>query len=289
MFSPVKIAAIQIEPYFHEVDRNLEKAKKYILEACENGAEIIVLPEVFNVGSAGKCRRDVYRVAEEVPGGKTCDMLLSLAKEKGVYIAGSMVEKEGMDLYNTAVLVGPDGIVGKYRKTHLCSNEFLWYEPGNLGIPVFHTPFGRIALLICMDTYFPETFRIAALQGADLVIVPYASGDYGKAYGMPEEIHTPLTVLCMAASVSNHFYVVGCNRVGTCNGLHAGGQTIITNPNGGISAPIAPWDEETIVYAEVDLVESRRRNTNPTNNRLTCRRTDLYSADLGYSPISEKK
>ena len=289
MFSPVKIAAIQIEPYFHEVDRNLEKAKKYILEACENGAEIIVLPEVFNVGSAGNCRKEVYSVAEEIPSGKTFKMLMELAREKGVYITGSMVEKDGIDLYNTSVLVGPEGLVGKYRKTHLCCNEFLWYEPGDLGIPVFHTPFGRIALLICMDSYFPETFRIAALNGADLVCVSYASEDLGKAYNLPEGVHTPLTTLCMAASTCNHIYVVGCNRVGSCNGLKAGGQTIITNPKGGICAPIAPWDEETIVYAEVDLVQSRRRNQNPTNNRLTCRRTDLYSADLGYSPISEKK
>ncbi len=284
MFSPLKIACIQIEPYFHEVDRNLEKAETYIREAARNGARLILLPEVFNVGSAGNCREEVYSVAEKVPGGKTCERLSSLAKELAVYLTGTMVEQDGIDLYNTSVFIGPEGFVGKYRKTHLCSNEFLWYEPGNLGIPVFRTPYGRIALLICMDSYFPETFRIAALQGADLVCVSYASQNFSKAYNMPEGIHTPLVPLCMAASASNHIYVAACNRVGTCNSMTAGGQSMITNPKGGICAPIAPWNEETIVYAEVDLVESRRKNQNATNNRITCRRTDLYSSDLGYDP-----
>lgn len=282
MNAPVKIACIQISPFYRDTEENLKKAERYLLEACENGANLLVLPEIFNVGSPGASRQDAYAVAESVPDGKTVSKLMEIAQTRGVYICGSMIERDGVDLYNTSVLVGPDGFIGKFRKLHLCSHEAYYYEPGDLGIPVFHTPLGRIALLICMDTYYPETFRIAALQGADIVCASYAGADLQASYGLPEDCHTLIPSLCMSNANANHIYVVGCNRVGTCNGYLSAGQSIIANPNGGVATPIAPHDEEIILYAEVDLSESRRKHVDKVNSRIANRRVDVYDPMLGY-------
>ena len=282
MYAPVKIACIQIAPFYRDVAKNLEKAEHYLLEAAENGAGLIVLPEIFNVGSSGQNRGEAYELSEAVPDGETTRFLLRIAKEKKVYICGSILERDGVDLYNTALLVGPDGFIGKYRKMHLTTKEVYYYEKGNLGIPVFHTPIGRIALLICLDSYYPEAFRIAALEGADVVCVPYAAMDLKEKYNFPEGMHTLVPSLCMTASCSNHIYVVGCNRTGNCNGYQSAGQSIITNATGGLSCPIAPYDKEVILYAEVDLSKARDKYNSTASSYFASRRTDVYSADLGY-------
>lgn len=285
MNAPVKIACIQIAPFYRDVDANLEKAERYILEASANGANLLVLPEIFNVGSPGVNRQQAYEQAEPVPSGKTSQWMLKLAKENGVYICGSIIEVDGVKLYNTAILVGPEGFVGKFRKLHLCTHENYYYEPGDLGIPVFWTPIGRIAMLICKDTNFPETVRIAALQGADILLVPFAGGDWMTAKGYPEGMHTTIPASCMYNSSVNHIYIVGCNRTGNCNGYQSAGQSIITNAFGGISAPIAPYDKEIVLYAEVDLSESRRKGSRDrTGGYMSDRRTDLYDPMLGYDP-----
>ena len=284
MYAPVKLACIQMQAVCGDLESNLEKAKRMCLEACENGANLLVLPEVFHVGSCVTDRAAAYACAEPVPGGPTVKMMLAIAKEKGVYLCGSLIERCGECLYNTAVLAGPEGLIGTYRKLHLCGTETLCYEPGDLGIPVFQTKLGRIAMLICLDAYYPETFRIAALQGADIVLVPFNSADVHEKRRMPEGCHTALTVLCQAAAVSNHMFVVGCNRTGKSGSYLSAGQSIIANPWGMSEVPVAPYDRETILYAEVDLSESRRKHINPYNNRLGDRRIDVYSRTLGYVP-----
>ena len=284
MNAPVKIACIQMHSEYQDLEKNLETARRMILEACDNGANLMVLPEIFNVGSAAPNRAAAYRVSEAVPEGTTTQTLLQLAREKKVYICGSIVEREGVDLYNTAIFVGPDGFIGRYRKLHLNGDEFLYYEPGNLGIPVFRTELGRIALLICADAYNPETFRIATMQGADLVCVMFHSSDAHESRKLPEGCYTMAPVLCMAGAVSNHIAVVCCNRVGESNGMVAAGQSLIANYWGAPVSPIGPYDKEAILYAEVDLSDSRRKHFTPTTSRLDNRRTDVYDRMLGYDP-----
>lgn len=279
-----KIGCIQITPYCGDVDQNLVKAERYILEACNNGANLLVMPELFNVGTL-KDRQQVRNLAEKVPEGKTSQWMMDLAIKKGVYICSSILEMDGVDVYNTAILMGPDGFVGKYRKLHLCGAEVYNYEPGNLGIPVFHTPIGRIAMLICQDSNFPETFRIATLQGADIVLIPFAGGDYMEKRGYPEGMHTMFPATCMYNSLANHIFVVGCGRTGVCNGVRKAGQSVITNTVGGLAAPIAPYDEEVILYAEMDLTESRHSQSQSIGHgRVADRRVDIYDIMLGYDP-----
>lgn len=284
MNAPVKVACLQMHTVYHDVNANLTTARRMILEACENGANLLVLPEVFNVGGSGATRKDAYEVAEPVPDGKTTRMLLELAEEKQVYICGSILEQDGVDLFNTAVFVGPEGYIGRFRKLHINGGSALIVEPGDLGIPVFHTKLGRIALLVCADSYSPETFRIAALQGADIVCVVYKSMEMQKDRGLPEGWHTIFPALCMAGAVSNHIAVVGCNQVGECNGYVSAGQSTIVNHWGALLTPLAPHDREAIIYADIDLSDSRRKHFTPTSSRLVDRRVDIYDPMLGYDP-----
>lgn len=282
MNSPVKIACIQMASEHHDKTQNIIKAEQFILEACKNGANLLVLPEVFNICASGGNREEVYSNAEPIPDGETTQKLIALAKEHSVYICGSLIEQDGIDLYNTSILVSPNGLIGKYRKLHLCGSENYYLEPGDLGIPVFHTPIGKIALLICLDAYYPETFRIATLQGADIVCASFAGDEVQSSRGFPKECHTVIPALCMANAVANHIFVVGCNRTGSYNGVKKAGQSAIVNQWGAPVVPIAPHDQETILYAEVDLCDSRRKHFSPTDSRLANRRVDVYDSMLGY-------
>lgn len=283
MNAPVKIACIQMHAEYKQKADNLRRAEAFVEEACANGANLLVLPEVFP-GTASKCRADAYEQAEPIPEGETTRMMLRLAKAHGVYLCGSFIERDGVDLYNTAILTGPEGLIGKYRKLHLCGAELYYYEPGDLGIPVFHTPLGRIALLICLDAYYPECFRIAAMQGADIVCACFHGQDLHDDWKLPEGVHTQIPTLCMAGALSNHIYVAASNRVGSFGSYTAAGQSVIASPFGAPVVPIAPHDKEAILYAEVDLCDSRRRYITSTNSRLGNRRTDLYDPMLGYDP-----
>jgi len=279
--SPARVACIQMDVAQSDAAVNLETAHRLIGQACDNGATLLVLPEQFNIGIMMKSRENAYRAAEPIPG-KTADFLVEIAQQRKVYIVASQVEQEGYDLYNTAILAGPDGLLGKYRKLHPCGDEAYWFEGGNLGIPVFHTPIGRIAMLICLDAYYPETFRICALQNADIVCVPSNWSDVSASRNLPAPYRTMAPTVCMSGALCNHLFVAATNRVGRVDGVIFPGQSVIANQWG---APIgSAGDAEEIIYADVDLCDSRRRYFHPTNSRLANRRTDVYSYSLGYDP-----
>ena len=281
--APARVACVQMEVVQGDKKSNLDAARRLILEACEKGANLLILPELFNTGSMITDRAEAYALAESIPDGASVTLLLELAQTHGVYVVASLLERKGADLFNTAVLVGPDGLVGKYRKLHPCEDEVYWVEPGDLGLPVFHTPIGRIAMLICLDAYYPETARICAIQGADIICIPSNWMDVKESRALPDPYWTMAPVLCMANALSNHILVAGVNCVGYQRGRHFPGQSVIAGPWG---APVAgpAGQEEEILYADVDLCDSRRKYFHPTNSRLANRRTDVYSADLGYHP-----
>lgn len=281
--SPAQVACIQMELVQGDKAKNMDTARRMIREAADHGANLLVLPELFNSGSMIDSRAEAFSLAEPVPGGQSTQLLADLAQIHGIYIVASLLERCGPDLYNTAVLAGPEGIVGKYRKLHPCEDEVYWVEPGNLGLPVFHTPIGRIAMLICLDAYYPEASRICALQGADIICIPSNWMDVKDSRHLPDPYWTMAPVLCMSNALVNHILVAGTNCAGTIKGRRFPGQSVIANPWG---APIAgPADQgEAIIYADVDLCDSRRKYFHPTNSRLANRRTDVYSGDLGYHP-----
>ena len=281
--SPARVACVQMELVQGNKEQNLGTARRMVKAAVDGGANLLVLPELFNSGSMIDSRAEAFSLAESIPDGQSTQLLLELAEAYGIYIVASLLERKGPDLYNTAVLAGPEGLVGKYRKLHPCEDEVYWVEPGDLGLPVFHTPIGRIAMLICLDAYYPEAARICALQGADVICIPSNWMDVKESRHLPDPYWTMAPVLCMSNALVNHVLVAGTNCAGIINGRRFPGQSVIANPWG---APIAgpAGQEEEIIFADVDLCDSRRKYFHPTNSRLANRRTDVYSGDMGYRP-----
>lgn len=275
----VNVACVQMEPIVGDKERNIRRSLEMIEEAAGNGADLVVLPELCNSGYVFENREEAFALSEDVPSGETCAVWGAVAARTGIHIVAGINECQGDALYNASVVIGPDGHVGTFRKLHLWNEENLYFEPGNLGMPVFRTAIGRIASNICYDSWFPESFRLAALQGADIVCVPT---NWVPIPGQREGERAMATTLVMAAAHSNSIFIAAADRIGTERGQPFEGQSLIVSYTGWPIGGPASKDKEEIVYAEVNLSDARRkRNWNEFNQPLRDRRIDLYGEMLG--------
>jgi N-carbamoylputrescine amidase len=170
---------------------------------------------------------------------------------------GSLVERADDKLFDTSVLIGPNGFIGKYRKTHLWNNEKIYFSEGDIGFPVFNTDIGKLGMLICWNTWFPEAFRILALQGDELICTlnnwVYTPGPLFDESGKCMAVyHT------MSAAQSNGVFIAASNRIGEERNATFLGNSVIVGPNGW---PIkqAGITEETLLITEIDLAESKKK------------------------------
>jgi N-carbamoylputrescine amidase len=275
----IKIACIQMQPVIGKVEANVAHSIGLIERAAGLGAKLVVLPELFNSGYVFRSREEAFAAAEPVPGGRTVQALAETAARHKLHLVAGVCERDGDRLFNSAALIGPSGYIGKFRKVHLWNEENLYFEPGDLGFPVFHTALGRIAMAICYDGWFPESYRLAALQGADIVCVPT---NWVPIPGQAEGREAMANLLAMAAAHSNSIYIACADRVGTERGQPFEGQSLIVSFTGWPVAGPASRDKEEILIAEVALGEARRaRNWNAFNQVLRDRRSDLYDEMLG--------
>ena len=275
----VTIACIQMEPIVGEREHNVRRTLELIGEAAAAGATLIVLPELCNSGYVFRSREEAFSLAEEVPAGLTCRAWMEIAHRHGLHLVAGISERDGAALYNAAVVIGPAGHVGTFRKVHLWNEENLYFEPGNLGFPVFRTALGRIGTFICYDGWFPESYRLCALSGADIVCIPT---NWVPIPGQLERREAMANLLCMAGAHSNSMFVAAADRVGVERGQPFIGQSVIVSYTGWpIGGPASP-DREEIIYAEANLADARRkRNWNEYNQVLRDRRTDVYGEMLG--------
>lgn len=283
--SPARVAVVQCDAQVGVANRtgNLERGLALAAEAADSGATLIVLPELVATGYAFATRAEAFAHGEEVPSGPTVRAWEEFARERDVHVVAGLAERDGPRLFDTAVLVGPDGYVGRYRKTHLWNTEKLWFTPGDEGYPVFETPLGRIGLLICWDIWFPEVPRLLAMQGADIIC------------GANNWVWTPPPIFdasgkCMAAYLTmtaahvNNVVIAAANRVGTDRDARFLGCSLIAGTNGWPIGDVAGPDEERILTADIDVVASRGAPIwTSLNDLVRDRRTDLYDAMLGYT------
>lgn len=275
----IKVACLQTHPRVGDKAANVAASLAGIERAAVLGARLIVLPELANSGYVFATREEAFALAEEVPTGPTCQAWMATAARLNVTLVAGIAERAGDALYNAAVVIGPAGYIGTFRKVHLWNAENLFFEPGNLGFPVFKTPIGRIGVAICYDIWFPETFRLQALKGADIVCVPT---NWVPIPGQAPGREAMATVLAMAAAHSNSIFIACADRVGTERGQPFEGQSVIVGCTGWPAAGPASRDAEEIVLADVDLGSARRlRNWNDFNQVLRDRRTDVYDEMLG--------
>jgi predicted amidohydrolase len=276
--SVVNVAAVQWEPKICEKEYNITKSVSLIHEAAKNGAQLIVLPEMCNAGYVFESRSEAYEQGEPIPDGPTCEAWTKAAHEEGIFLVSGMIEKEDYRLYNTAVLIGPEGYIGKYRKLHEWDSAKLFLEPGNLGLPVFTLPFGRLGMMICYDGWFPEVPRVLALKGADIICDP---SNWVVLPTQSKENYWALPAHS-AHAIFNSVYLVCADRTGSERGTEYVGNSVIIGLDGSFLAGPASPDDEEIIQAEINAVKGRYHQWSEFNNPFEDRRTDLFDPLLGY-------
>ncbi len=168
-----RVAAIQYESTLGAREQNTGDLLRLVEEAAQHEARLIVLPEMATTGYCWESREEIAPHVEPIPG-PTTDRFQQLAAHYGCYIAVSLpeVDPDTNIYYNSVALLGPEGIVGTYRKIHSYISEPRWARDGDIGMPVWETPLGRLTALICMDAEYFEAARIPALHGADVILFP---------------------------------------------------------------------------------------------------------------------
>ena len=278
-FPSVTVASVQMAPHVGRKDENVTRTVQWIEQAASGGAELVVLPELSNTGYVFASRPEAFSLAESVPDGPTTEAWLDAARRSNVHVVAGIAEREGDRLYNSAVVVSPKGWRGTYRKLHLWGDEHLFFEAGNKGLPVFHTELGCLGVMICYDGWFPEVYRLLAMQGADIVAMPT---NWVPMPGQPARSPAMANTLVMANAHSNALNIVCANRIGTERGQPFIGQSLIVGAQGWPLAGPASGDAEEILYAQINLKASRQaRYLNAFNHVLRDRRDDLYDPMLG--------
>lgn len=250
MGDKVKIAGVQMDPVIEKVGQNLEKVLLETGKAAAGGADLIIFPECALTGYMFTSRAEALPFMETIPGPST-ERLAKSCRELGVHLVVGMMERDGDRCYNVAVFIGPDGIIGNYRKNHLPYLGIDRYlDAGEEISRVHRTPLGNIGVNICYDCLFPESIRTLALQGADIVVLPTnwpAGRDKLPRY------------LVNTRALENRVHFVAVDRVGVERGAGFLGHSKIINALGDTLAEAGGDTEETI-YAEVDLAEARQKH-----------------------------
>jgi 5-aminopentanamidase len=267
----MRVAVAQMEPILAEKERNLDACVARLEEAAAAGAELLVLPECAIPGYMFESAEEALPFAEEIPG-PSADTLAKECRRLGMHLVCGLLERDGDVLYNAAVLVGPEGLIGTYRKTHL---PFLGIDrfvvPGD-ELTVYDTPLGRIGVEICYDLRFPEVTRTLALKGADIVAHP-------TNFPVAARIQTELITVARAAE--NRIYLLTANRVGKERSGEFCGWSQIVDPYGTRLAE-AGETEEALLVAEVDVQKARDKDyVIPGEYELYLfghRRPELYGA-----------
>ncbi len=247
-FNQYRVAAIQYEPVLGEKEKNVSDLLRLVERAAQHEARLIVLPEMATTGYCWESRAEVAPYVEPLPG-PTTERFQAVARKYGCYIALSLPEVDPATnvYYNSMALLGPEKLIGTYRKIHSYISEPRWARDGDLGMPIWETPLGRLTGLICMDAEYFEAARIPALRHADVLLFPTnwlaeksPSGSW------------------MARAFENSVYFIAANRYGRERGVQFSGGSCILNPDGSIQAYLD--NGEGIVYGEIDLNLSRDKN-----------------------------
>ena len=261
----MKAGFYQFSPEFGEIKKNVKKTVDAIEAADVN---LIVLPELFNTGYQFISKKETKELSEEIPSGYTTRALEDVARKKKIYIVAGISEKSKGKLYNSAILTGPDGFMGVYRKTHLFYEEKLWFTAGDTGFKVWKTPIGNIGIMICFDWFFPESARTLALKGADII-------------AHPSNLVLPYCPDAMVTRcLENRVFAVTANRTGSeqrggKERLTYIGKSQITSHKGEILYR-ASEDGDELSVREIDISRARNKQINSLNNLFDDRKKEFY-------------
>lgn len=261
----MKVGFLQTSPVFGKKEENIDTA---LAKINPLDADLVVLPELFSTGYQFTSKEETLALAEIVPDGQTTRVLINLSKEKDLYIVAGLSERENGRCYNSAVLVGPHGFIGCYRKLHLFYNEKKWFEPGNVELNVYDIGLAKIGIMICFDWFFPEVARNLALKGADIIchpanlVLPYC----------PQAMIT--------RCLENRVFAITANRIGTEKRseerLTFIGTSQIVGTKGEVLYRASTERDETIVV-EINPMNARDKQVTPVNHLFNDRRLEFVS------------
>jgi 5-aminopentanamidase len=272
MSNHITVAGVQFYPQIGLVRENRVRILSLIDEVAGLGARLVVFPECALSGYVFDDIDEARQASEPVPGPAT-KAISATCKELGVYAIVGLLEEAGDGVYNSAVLCGPEGLIGVYRKTHL---PFLGVDKltalGPDPYRVYETGIGRIGMIICYDMRFPEPARCLALDGADIIAIPT---------NWPTGADTSPDFVAQARAVENRVFIVAVNRAGTERGTAFIGKSQIVAPTGKRLA-MAQTTDETIIMATFDptLARQKRLVINPgvfEIDTIGDRRPELYT------------
>lgn len=245
----VKVSGIQMDPKIGKKEQNIQNIIDYINKGALEKANLIVFPECALTGYCFNSLEEAMPVMESIPG-PTTDHLSSVCKDLRVFVVLGMLERDGDKFFNVAVLIGPQGFIGKHRKLHL---PYLgidrFVNHGNLPISVHQTEIGNIGLGVCYDCNFPEHSRSLAILGADLIILPT---------NWPEGTESVPKFILPTRAIENQVFYVAVNRAGEENGFKFIGQSKILHCYGITLAACKPFETDTM-YAEIEPELSRMK------------------------------
>jgi predicted amidohydrolase len=254
-----------MDPKLGAVEQNLVRIQHLSEEAIVRGAQLTVFPECATSGYGFADLASAYAVAETIPGPAT-ESLAGLCLQHrmaagGPYVVIGLLERPPLErpllertddpatVYNSAALVGPEGLVGVYRKAHLpLLGVDRFTTPGNTGFLVWETEIGRVGMIICYDLRFPEAMRVLALSGADIIALPT---------NWPDGSQNAPQLLTRTRALENRVFVLACNRCGEESGFSFFGHSQITDPRGDVLAEAA--DSEELCYAEINPLQARQK------------------------------
>ena len=263
----MKLAILQYAPKFGKVENNFDRVERLLSGAS---CDVAILPELFATGYSFKSKGELKGFAEPAFGGETYGFLSELASSLDAAVAGGYPESSDDGIYNSALFVRPGGEAENYRKIHLFDREKLFFEPGNRPFRTFEFRGARLGMMICFDWIFPESYRILALRGADLIlhmtnlVLPYCQR---AAY---------------APAVSNRVFIALSNRIGTED--RAGGELTFTggsiaySPSGEVLGRLSET-ETGVLTVNIEPEKAREKMVTERNHVLEDRRTELYELD----------
>ena len=282
----IKVAATQMRCDW-EIENNLKKSINLIEKAAEQGANIILLQELFQTPYfCIQYDEEIFKLAQTFENNSLINKMSEVAKKHKVVLPVSFFEKNNNAYFNSIAVIDADGkVLGKYRKSHIPDGagylEKYYFNPGDTGFKVWETTYGKIGIGICWDQWFPEAARIMALKGAEVLFYPTAIGDeIMSTYDSSEAWQTVM----QGHAAANIMPVVASNRIGSesvkghVNGFY--GKSFICNRSGKIIAE-ASKDKEEIIVAEIDTEENHlfRRNWGLFRDR----RPELYKEILSLN------
>ncbi len=260
----LRVGFYQFRPLFGKVERNRRK----VVEALSQvEADLIVLPELPFTGYHFAGRTELEELAEDLSNSPTLWTLGELCARKNFYLVTGFAEKSGKDIFNSALLIGPDGLIHVYRKIHLFDREKEMFTPGNTPLTVQEVRGTKIGMMVCFDWIFPEVVRTLALQGAQVICHP---SNLVLSY-----CQQAMLTRCL----ENNVFAITANRFGADRRPHGTlrftGKSQVVAPRGKLIYQ-APSQREELFLAEIDPQQANEKFITPRNHILEDRRPEFY-------------